>query len=155
MYNDPPKVPSTRQSAGTIALILMLVITLFPFAWLGELFPAFGDCLEHIFATEMSHAIGHSIMFFTLGLLVLAVFPLLRTRPGLYVGLILLAGIGQEAFQLLYKQRSLVFDDARDMGVDLGGLLIAFAVMRGWEYWRRCKARSTHEYNALYRNESR
>jgi hypothetical protein len=64
-----------------------------------------------------------------LGLLALAAIPALRRYPWRYLGLLLLAGVGQEAFQLLYKRRLLVFDDTRDLATDLVGLLVAFAIV--------------------------
>jgi hypothetical protein len=72
-----------------------------------------------------------------LGLLALAAFPALRRRPWRYAGVLFLAGIGQEALQLLYKQRPLAFDDARDLATDLVGLLTAFVVVWAWGWVKR------------------
>jgi hypothetical protein len=105
-------------------------LVLFPFGWLGEVWPPFGRVLDWGFATKREHAVGHSIMFGLLGLLLLTVFPLLQARLGLYLGAILAAGIGQETFQLLYKNRPLVFDDFRDLAVDLTAALLVFLAVR-------------------------
>ena len=40
-------------------LIVMLALTLFPFGWLGELWPAFGHGLDLVFSNDQRHAIGH------------------------------------------------------------------------------------------------
>ena len=71
--------------------------------------------------------------------LALATFPGLRARPWRYAGLLALAGLGQEFFQLLFKQRPINFDDGRDLVVDLAGLALAFAV--AWVWQRRWRER--------------
>ena len=53
-----------------------------------------------------------------------------------YQGL-LLAGVGQEAFQLLYKGRLLLFNDVRDLATDLLGLLLASVIVWVWGRLRR------------------
>jgi hypothetical protein len=94
--------------------------------------------IDELFPTVWAHAIGHASLFCLLGLLALAVIPALRRRPWPYLGLLLLAGVGQEMFQLLYKGRPLAFDDARDLVTDLAGLLAALAIVCVWErLWRR------------------
>jgi hypothetical protein len=118
-------------------LLVLLALTLFPFGWLGELWPAFGRGLDIVFSTDSRHAIGHAALFCTLGLLALVVFPILHGRPWRYLGLMLLAGVGQEFFQLLYKRRLLLFDDSRDLLTDLAGLVVAFAVVWAWRRSRR------------------
>src|SRR5689334_3359637 len=100
-------------------LLAVLALILFPFGWLGEVWPAFGQVLGVVFATARQHAVGHSILFVLLGLAGLLVWPALQRRPGRYLGLALLAASGQESLQLLYKQRPLVYDDYRDVAVDL------------------------------------
>lgn len=113
-------------------LLGLLILILFPFGWLGEQWPPFGRVLNVVFATTGEHAIGHSILFGLLGLGLLSVFPRLRARLGLYLALLLAAGVGQEMFQLLYKNRPLVFDDFRDLVVDLTAALAAFLAVRLW-----------------------
>jgi len=63
--------------------------------------------------------------------------PVLRRLPGVYIGLLLLAGVGQESFQMLYKGRLLLFDDTRDLATDLAGGLFALALVLAWERLRR------------------
>jgi hypothetical protein len=105
----------------------VLALVLFPFEWFGVLYPSVGRLLNGVFSSELLHMAGHATLFAGLGLLVLCMFPALRARPWRYFGLLLMAGVGQECFQLLFKQRPLVFDDGRDLVVDLIGLALAFA----------------------------
>lgn len=113
-------------------LLVLLALTLFPFGWLGELWPAFGRGLDLVFSNDARHAVGHASLFCLLGAAALAVLPLLRARPAYYVGMLLLAGVGQEFFQMLYKGRLLLFDDSRDLLTDLLGIIIAFVLVWGW-----------------------
>jgi hypothetical protein len=48
----------------------------------------------------------------------------------------LVVGIGQEVFQLAYKQRTLVFDDFRDLATDMIGGLIALVIVAIIQRWR-------------------
>src|SRR5213593_2418364 len=86
-------------------LLVLLALTLFPFGWLGELWPAFGRGIDQLFPTDGWHAVGHASLFCLLGLVALTVLPQLRARPLRYLGALLLVGIGQEFFQMLYKGR--------------------------------------------------
>ncbi len=118
-------------------LLGLLALILFPFGWLGEQWPPFGRVLNGVFATNGEHAVSHSILFGLLGMVLLSLFPLLRARLGLYLGLLLAAGVGQEAFQLLYKNRPLVFDDFRDLAVDLTAALAVFLAVQVWRQLAR------------------
>jgi hypothetical protein len=113
-------------------LLVLLALTLFPFGWLGTLWPTFGRGIDVAFPTDWHHAIGHASLFCGLGLVALVVLPRLRDRPWRYVGLMLLVGVGQEFFQMLYKGRLLLFDDSRDLLTDLAGVLVAFAIVWAW-----------------------
>ena len=48
----------------------------------------------------------------------------------------MLAGVGQEFFQMLYKQRLLLFDDSRDLLTDLAGIILAFVIVWSWQQFR-------------------
>src|SRR6266542_3251839 len=79
-------------------LLVLLAFTLFPFGWLGELWPAFGRGLDLVFSNDGRHAIGHAALFCLLGAAALAVLPRLHARPVRYLGVLLLVGVGQEFF---------------------------------------------------------
>jgi hypothetical protein len=113
-------------------LLVLLSLTLFPIGWVGELWPAFGRGIDRAFPTDGWHAIGHAGLFFLLGLAVLMVLPRLRTKPMRYIALLLMIGVGQEFFQMLYKGRLLLFDNSRDLLTDLIGILGAFVVVWAW-----------------------
>jgi hypothetical protein len=127
MNQAEPRSPIARLAPPLIVLALIL----FPLGWLGEVWRPLGAVIDWLFPNAWAHAIGHASLFGLLGLLALAAIPALRRRPWAYLGLLLLAGVGQEAFQALYKSQLLVFDDARDLATDLIGLVLAFAVMWG------------------------
>jgi MYXO-CTERM domain-containing protein len=128
MNQAKPWPPIVRLVPPLIALALIL----FPFGWLGEVWRPLGAVIDWLFPNAWAHAIGHASLFGLLGLLALAAIPALRRRHWVYVGLLLLAGVGQEAFQAVYKGQLLVFDDTRDLLTDLVGLLAAFAMAWVW-----------------------
>jgi len=123
-------MPRKRLFIIGIALLIPLGLALFPFGWLGLEVPAFGSWMDGVFVNDWVHALGHGTIFLILGLALLLVFPVLRTRLWLYYTLILAAGIGQEFFQLLFKKQLLVFDDSRDILTDLIGATVAFLLWR-------------------------
>jgi uncharacterized membrane protein len=131
--SSPVRPPLARLAPPLIALALIL----FPLGWLGEVWLPFGAIVDWLFPSAWAHAIGHMSLFGMLGLLALVAIPVLRRQPGVYVGLLLLAGVGQEAFQMLYKGRLLLFDDTRDLATDLAGGLVALALVLAWERLRR------------------
>lgn len=122
-------------------LLALLAAALFPFGWLGRVWPAFGAWLDQIFATTLDHAIGHGLIFMTLGLLLLLAFPALLARPARYAALLLLVAVGQEAFQLLYKQRPFNRNDLFDLLIDVAAFTLAFGLARLW-VWRRARRRA-------------
>ncbi len=124
-------------------LLVGLALALFPFGWLGEVWPGFGRWLGGVFNSDWMHAVGHSLIFCLVGLIVLNLFPSLLVRPRRYLSLTLVIGLGQEAIQLLYKRRSAQFDDFRDLLSDLAGLLIALAITWLWQTLVRRQHRSS------------
>ena len=125
-----PRPPRLRAALPRLAALAAgLALVLFPFGWLGEVWRPFGQVVDDLFPSAWAHAVGHASLFCLLGMLALAAVPALRRRPWRYLGLLLLAGVGQEVFQLLYKGRLLLFDDMRDLMTDLIGLLLAFGLV--------------------------
>jgi len=135
MNQAKPRSPIICLAPPLIALALIL----FPLGWLGEVWRPLGAVIDWLFPNAWAHAIGHASLFGLLGLLTLAAIPALRRRPRAYLGLLLLAGVGQEAFQALYKGQLLVFDDTRDIATDLIGGLAALALIQAWAWFRRGK----------------
>jgi hypothetical protein len=111
-------------------LLALLALALFPFGWLGEVWPIFGQLLGVGFSTVLAHAIAHSGIFFLIGVALLVIFPKLRQRPWRFLAIILAAGIIQEGIQLAYKQRPIEFDELRDLVTDLIGAIAALTLVR-------------------------
>lgn len=117
-----------KQSCKIYALLAVVVsLALFPFGWLTGLSPLAQAVGAALFSTEAAHAVGHSLIFMAIGVMLLLAFPSLRRRPGRYVALILAVALGQEGFQLLYKGRGVALNDLTDVGIDLvaAGLVLA------------------------------
>lgn len=125
----------TFRSRRAAPLLALLAFVVFPFEWLGERWHALGELIVRTFPTDAQHAVGHATLFALLGGLALASFPALRGRPWRYA-LLLLAGVAQEALQLLGKGRGLAFDDGRDLAVDAAGLAIGWGL-----FWLAQRAR--------------
>ena len=81
--------PHLNQKPNVLRTIVMrlwplaigAVLVLFPFDWLGNIWPAYQQVFERVFVGAREHHIGHSTLFFIVGLIVLLSFPTLRTRP--------------------------------------------------------------------------
>lgn len=102
-----------------IVLILFVAICLVPYGWIASLSPVLQQLFNQVFAYRLAHIIGHSIIFVLIGALALWLIPALRRWPVVYLGLILLAALGQEGFQVLYKGQLYLADSLGDMLVDL------------------------------------
>src|SRR5260370_17129689 len=106
-----------------------LVLVLFPFDWLGNVWPGYRQVFEQVFVGAREHHIGHSTLFFIVGLLVLINFPSLRSRPLLYFGLLISAAIAQEAVQDLFKFVLPDLTDSLDLLFDAVGFTIPYLVV--------------------------
>ncbi len=115
-------------------VLLGLAVVLFPFDWLANVWPAYASLFDVVFATPLSHEIGHATMFFLISLLALLSVPALSQRPALYFGLLLLVAVGQEAIQALAKQQLPTIYDGRDLLMDLTGIVIAYLVALAWRW---------------------
>jgi len=123
-----PTDTSRRAQVRVALLLALLAFTLFPLEWLASRWPALEYMLDTLFDSALAHGIGHATLFTLLGVLLLAAVPGLRTQLARYYTLLLLAGLGQEAFQLWFKRRGLVFDDGRDLAIDLIGVTVALVI---------------------------
>src|SRR5579871_4918764 len=107
-------------------LLAALAVTLFPFDWLEEVWPAYARVFDVVFATALSHEIGHATIFLLAGLFVLLSVPLLQRRLLPYMGMMLVIGIMQEAVQALFKWQPPGIWSGRDLFFDLTGSTLAF-----------------------------
>jgi hypothetical protein len=114
-------------------LAIGLVLVLFPFDWLVNVWPAYRQLFEQVFVGARQHHFGHSSLFFIVGLILLLSFPALRPRPLLYLGLMLTAAIAQEAVQDLFKLQLPDLADRLDLIFDAIGCIIAYLVVWGWQ----------------------
>ena len=114
-------------------LVIGVVLVLFPFDWLSNVWPAYRQVFERVFVGAREHHIGHSTLFFIVGLILLLSFPALRTRPVLYFGLMISAAIAQELVQDLFKFVVPDLSDGADLLFDAVGFTIAYLIVRGWQ----------------------
>lgn len=143
-----PQKHNLNQRSNSVRTIIVrlwllaigLVLVLFPFDWLANIWPAYRQLFEQVFIGARQHHIGHSALFFIVGLLVLVSFPALRSRPLLYLGLMISAAIAQEAVQDLFKLQLPDPADSLDLIFDVIGFIIAYLVVWGWQSisaWRK------------------
>jgi len=118
-------------------VLVALLVTLFPYEWLAGIWPTFGSVFDPVFATTRAHLIGHTTLFFLLGLLILLSGPLLQRRPLPYFALILLVALGQEALQALSKLHLPTDWDGLDLLLDLTGSALAFLLLWLWQRARQ------------------
>jgi VanZ family protein len=117
---------------GSLGSIFLLTVTLFPFGWLGTMWPGFEQVTDRIFSTELAHVIGHLILYALLGMAILHTKPHLATKAHLYLLLVLIVGLLQESLQLVtFKQRLFGVDELSDIAVDLLGAAVALRIYVG------------------------
>jgi hypothetical protein len=109
-------------------LAILIAIALFPFGWLASLSSLAAEIGSTFFPHELARGIGHSLLFATLAVLLLRVFPALLDHPIRFFALVLIVAIGQESFQLLYKQRGVALNDLTDILIDLTAAGLVFAL---------------------------
>jgi hypothetical protein len=117
--------PSKTQ---LLLIIILLALALFPFGWLATFSPLAALFNATFFPHEFARNLGHALLFASLGSILLLSFPALLQRPRRYFALILVIAIGQESFQLLYKQRSVAWNDLSDILIDLTAAGLVFAL---------------------------
>jgi hypothetical protein len=115
-------------------LLAALILVLFPFDWLADVWPAYGQVFDIVFATALAHHIGHATIFFIGALFVLYAFPTLRTRPFLYFLLLLLGAVGEESIQALFKLHLPTLGDGQDVLFDLIGIALAYVIIYLWSW---------------------
>ena len=112
-----------------LALAALLLAALFPYGWLAEVWPSFGRILYGVFDSPLTHAIGHAVGFFVLGLILL-VARVLPPRIAQYALGVLAIALVQELFQQSYHQGGSLLDLGADLGADLVASGLALAAFR-------------------------
>ncbi|HEX5155936.1 MAG TPA: hypothetical protein VFW17_01850 [Ktedonobacterales bacterium] len=109
-------------------VLALLAILWFPFDWLATVWPAFGVPFREVFHNAHDHFIGHTIFFFLVGFLVLAVIPALRHKPQWYFPGLVLVALVQETIQALFRGELPTFTDFNAFKGDALGGICAFAL---------------------------
>ena len=109
-------------------VLALLAILWFPFDWLATVLPAFGVPFREVFHNAHDHFIGHTIFFFLVGFLVLAVIPALRHKPQWYFPGLVLVALVQETIQALFRGELPTFTDFNAFKGDALGGICAFAL---------------------------
>ncbi|HEY1390177.1 MAG TPA: hypothetical protein VGF38_16695 [Ktedonobacterales bacterium] len=109
-------------------VLVLLAILWFPFDWLSTVWPAFGAPFREVFRNAHDHFVGHTIFYFLVGFLVLAVIPALRRRPQWYFPGLALVALVQETIQALFRGELPTFSDFNAFKGDTLGGICAFAL---------------------------
>jgi hypothetical protein len=112
-----------RVAIPLSAVAGLLALLWFPFDWLATVWPAFGVPFRQVFRNAHDHFVGHSVFFFLVGFLTLAVFPSLRHKPQWYLPGLVGAALIQESIQSLFRRQIPTFTDFNAFKGDaLGGV---------------------------------
>jgi len=112
-------------------LAVLLGIVLFPYGWLANNWWVMRWIEDAFFETELSHWVGHVVMYGALTTAVLIVFPHLLNQPRRYFGLIFAIGLVQETLQLItFKHHFFTTNELFDLMVDLIAAGIVFVVAK-------------------------
>lgn len=120
--------------AWPVALALSCV--LFPFYWLSNAWVPFGHIFNLIFATPQAYIAGHIVLFCAVGLIMLLAIPALRKHSHLYILCLMLGAFAEETIQILFNAHPGLHKDARNLLLDLCGILLAYLLLRVWQGWR-------------------
>jgi hypothetical protein len=129
-HTAPRTTPQTSRAGGSVGrfnkpimlVLVLLAILWFPFDWLSTVWPAFGVPFRQVFRTAHDHFIGHTVFFFVVGSLLLAVVPAWRRKPQWYFPGLVGAALMQETIQALVRGQMPTYTDATAFRGDaLGG----------------------------------
>ncbi len=125
-----------KRTLRTLILLWTIGI-LFPMAFLGKLWPAFGAVFDAIFDSSWMHILMHSLLYAMLGfLLTLWAKPFATRSIVILLGISLLVGLLHEGLQLLAAHTwPGLFPELFDLGVDFVGA--AAGIGLGWLILRR------------------
>lgn len=118
-----------RRAALPLAVVAgLLALLWFPFDWLATVWPAFGVPFRQVFRNARDHLVGHSVFFFAVGFLALALIPPLRRKPQWYFPGLVGAALVQESIQSLFRRQIPTFTDYNAFKGDALGGVSAFAL---------------------------
>lgn len=122
------------QQLIKIGLVLITIgfigFTLFPYGVLVEQSTLTQFVLNRIFRTELSHFVGHFLIFSIIGTAVLLLFPSLFRSPIFYLSLMFNLAVVQEFLQLAtFKRRPINSGELKDLGVDMLAAVSIFLVL--------------------------
>jgi hypothetical protein len=120
-------------------LILWLLGILFPMAFLGSIWPAFGHLFNAVFAPGWMHVIMHSFLYTVLGILLTHWTKPLSIQSALIIlGLALLVGCFHEDLQILTAGQWPGWSaEIFDLSVDLVGAAVGLALAQLWARERK------------------
>jgi hypothetical protein len=114
-------------------VVLTLSCVLFPFYWLSQAWLPFGQLFNLIFSTPQAFFLGHVALFCAAGLIALLFMPALRTHPQFYILCLMTGAFAEEVIQLLFHAHPGIHKDARNLLLDLAGVLLAYLLLRLWQ----------------------
>ncbi|NJN18366.1 MAG: hypothetical protein HC822_19975 [Oscillochloris sp.] len=115
-----------------ISLFVLISLAVVPYGWIAEHIPAVDRVLDGLFAGEFAHAVGHTLIFFTIGTALLLAWPGLRRAPMRYMLMMFSIALIQEGLQLMFKDRGIILNDITDIATDLvaAGLALTLQQLR-------------------------
>lgn len=123
--------------------LLAAVLVLFPFDWLSDVWPAYAQIFDLIFATALAHEIGHATLFLLAGLLVLCSIPRLRKHPLFYTLIMLCGALNEEFIQAISRWKMPNLGDGRDISLDILGFALAYVLVWMWSRLRITQLKGT------------
>lgn len=118
------------RSRLTWLVVLALICVLFPFSWLSKAWEPFGYIFNFIFSTPQAYIAGHIVLFCSAGIIVLLFMPALRKHARLYILCLMLGAFAEEVIQIFFNAHPGLHKDARNLLLDLCGILLALLVLR-------------------------
>lgn len=123
---------------------LALTCLLFPFFWLSRTWPLFGALFNFIFSTPLAYFSGHVLLFCAAGLGILICLPALRQHPLYYLFFLMCGAFMEEIIQRLLNSHPGLHKDARNLLLDLAGILLAYLVFCLWQNRRLFRRDPSH-----------
>lgn len=112
--------------------LIWILGILFPMAFLGRVWPAFGRLFDALFAPNWVHVLMHGLLYAVLAFLLVGwISPVTLTNGLKLIGLVLLVGLLHESLQLLSAGVWPGWEpELFDLGVDLAGALLGLLADR-------------------------